>query len=514
VQVRAEIAPGASFRADFFIGPTSGPEHARELLAGLDAGAVDAALAGQIEIERERALKFRIDTGNADLDALVNDFSKKQMVSYLIDKSGFRDNLQNDMGLAMCDYPVVRANLLRALASQKADGDVPHGFRPLNPLPYADKPCWALHCVPWILKESGDMALLDVEVPYFRGEDRGTVWDHLLRAMRFLAGKTGAHGLCDQRFADWDDELEPSEKTGARESVMVTQQFCLGLLEMAELADLRGEGAVAAEARGLHAQFAKRLNEVAWDGEWFQRTLCEGGYTAGSRGNEEGKIYLYCQSWAVLSQSAPEERLRQCMAAADRMCEDEIGWSIVMPPYSKFDDRLGKASSNRPYSGTNGGAYCHAAGFHAVAHAMLGNCEEAWRVIRKVAPGSPWNPLSRSRAEPFSWTNCYEKAPERYGQACLPWRTGTASWFCMAIVEWILGARRNYGGLLIDPCLPREIRSAHVTRSFRGATFEIEIDNGEGRGRGVRSVTLDGQRLSSPVLPDLREGTHQVEVHI
>lgn len=73
--------------------------------------------------------------------------------------------------------------------------------------------------------------------------------------------------------ADWDDGLEPSEETGPRENAKVTQQFALGLLEIAELAKVRGDTAVEREARELHAEFSRRLNQVAWDGRWYQRTL-------------------------------------------------------------------------------------------------------------------------------------------------------------------------------------------------------------------------------------------------
>ena len=138
----------------------------------------------------------------------------------------------------------------------------------------------------------------------------------------------------------------------------------------------------------------------------------------------------------------------------------------------------------------------------------------AWRTLIKVAPDSPWNPISRSRAEPFAFNNCYDRIPEIYGRAQYPWRTGTAAWFSMALVEWMLGARRSYEGLLIDPCLSRKVPRARLVRSFRGARFEIELDNIEGRCRGTRSIMLDGKPVNGNVLPDLRSGTHRVSVVI
>lgn len=45
-------------------------------------------------------------------------------------------------------------------------------------------------------------------VPYFKSNESCSVWDHELRAMRFLANDLGKNGLCDQHHADWNDGLE------------------------------------------------------------------------------------------------------------------------------------------------------------------------------------------------------------------------------------------------------------------------------------------------------------------
>lgn len=511
VQVRLVIPAKGEARVDFLLGQAANPQEIASLLARTSPESLDAACREQDQIESKRADAFTIDTGFGLQDAVINHFVKKQMVSYLINKSGFRDNLQNDLGVSLFEYPLVRANLLRALASQYPNGSVPHGFRPFNLHQYSDKPAWMLHCVPWVIQESGDFSLLDEVVGYYESPLRETVWQHMLRSMRFLVKDTGANGLCDQHFADWNDGLEPSEETGARESVMVTQQLCLGLLELAELARRRGESEVEEECRGWHAEFTRRLNSVAWDGEWYRRTLTESGYILGSAQNPEGRIFLNTQSWAILSQTAPAERARQCMDAVDRLVETPFGFAICEPPFTRFDQRIGKFSASRPFYAENGGCYNHAAGFKTVADCMLGRAEQAWRTVRKVMPDSPWNPVANSWMEPFSFTNCFSRTPEWPGMSMYAWRTGTAAWFTVALVEWILGARRHYDGLLIDPCLSREIPRARLRRTFRDTVFMIEIDNSSGRGRGVRELRVDGRLVTERILP-ATGGRHRVQV--
>ncbi|MGF1484350.1 MAG: GH36-type glycosyl hydrolase domain-containing protein [Opitutales bacterium] len=512
VQAKVKIAPGATARVDFLLGPCASKEAVTSLLDETSPEAIEGWVEEQKQQELAWAGQYTVSIGQPHTEALINQWSKHQMVSYLINKSGFRDNLQNDMGVALFDYPMARANLLRALSSQYADGSVPHGFRPLNDKTYSDKPAWILQSVPALIRESGEFSLLDEEVPYYRSNEKGSIWDHMLRAMRYLANDTGENGLCDQHFADWNDGLEPSEETGARESVMVTQQLAFGLLEVQELARRRGDAAIEKEAAEWHAHFSKVLNDVAWDGRWYRRTLCGSGFVVGSDANEEAKIFVNPQSWAVLSQTAINGRAAQCMEAVDERIECDVGFSICAPPFTQFDQRIGKFSASRPGWAENGGCYNHAAGFKGVADCMLGRAAQAWRTFVKVAPDSLENPVSQSGTEPFSFTNCYMTLEETYGKAHYPWRTGTCSWFNLLLVEWILGARRHYDGLLIDPCLSREVPTAGIVRTFRGARYEIEIDNTAGNEKGVRELTLNGSKVEGPPILKESSGTHQVKV--
>jgi cellobiose phosphorylase len=514
VQVTVEVPPRGTGRADFLIGQAASPDEVKALRRALTPEKLDAMCREQMDIERERSKAFRTDTGHPTYDALMNHFVKKQLYSYLINKSGFRDNLQTDNAIALFDYGVAEGNLLRALASQYASGAVPHGFRPLNRLQYSDKPAWIMLTVPGLLKESGDVSLLEKEVPYFESDQTGSVWDHVLRAMRFLAADLGAHGLCNQHHADWNDGLEATAESGERESVMVTQQLCYGLREVEEIARLLGETAVEEECRGLYGQFAKRLNEVAWDGEWYVRTICGDGYRIGSKANKEGKIFLNTQSWAVLSGIAPPERAALCMKGVDEHCMTEVGYRICNPPFSEFDPRVGRMSNSIPGHVENGGCYCHAAGFKGVADCILGRAEEAWETFVKTAPDNPKDPIGVSLVEPFSFTNSYSMCEYVYGRSGYPWRTGTAGWMTVLMIEWILGARRSHEGLLIDPCLTRTVPHARVTRRFRGAVYEIELDNSAGRCKGAASISVDGKGIEGNVLPVLGEGTHRVEVII
>ncbi len=514
VQVSAEIPAHGAYRADFLLGQTTGPDDVKRVLGEVSEEAIDAMCQAQVDAEHRRATMFTVDVGNESYNALMNDFVKKQLYSYVINKSGFRDNMQLDNALCMVDYAAAEDNLLRALSSQYANGSVPHGFRPLNRLQYADKPAWTMLTIPGLVFESGDLSLLEKQAPYFESSDKGTVWDHMLRAMRFLAEDTGVHGLCNQHHADWNDGLEATKESGERESVMVTEQLCYGLRNVEALAERTGDTAVAQEAHQLYETFAKRLNEIAWDGEWYVRTICGDGYKIGSKDNKDGKIFLNTQSWAVLSGIADEQRANLCMGSVDTLIESPLGYRICSPGFSSYDPRVGRMSNSMPGHVENGGCYCHAAGFKGVADCVLGRAEEAWRTFVKTAPDNPDNPVAQSQMEPFSFTNSFSQVEWVYGRSGYPWRTGTAAWFTVLLVEWILGARRHMDGLLIDPCLSASISNASIRRAFRGAVYDIRLDNSAGRCKGATEITLDGQKVDGNLLPVLDGGVHTVEVVI
>lgn len=512
VQARLNLAPGESRRLDFVVGHAPTPGAAIALRAELTPDRIDALLAEYAARECRLAEAYTVETGHPNLDALINGFVKKQHLAYLVNKSGFRDNVQVCLALAMADEELAATALLRALSHQYAAGWAPHGFRPPSAKQCSDEPVWILQAVPWHIQQTGDFSFLQRQIPFLDDPAPATVWEHVLRAMRWLVNDTRVHGLCDLRSGDWNDGLSPRGDHGGRESVMVTQQLCFGLLEVAALADRIGETAVAVECRAHHAEFARRINEHAWDGEWYRRILCDDGSCVGSAQNEEGRIFINSQSWAVLGRAAPPDRAVRCMDSLEKHLGLDIGYRVVAPPFTKFDPKVGGSTTVFPGMIENGGCYNHAAGFKGVADCLLGRAEEAWKTFRKVAPDNPDNPVARSHAEPFAFSNLFIADRYRYGRSLYAWNTGTGAWFAILLVEYILGVRRSYDGLLIDPCLTVEIPQARVVRKFRGATFDIRIDNTAGRRTGVRSLVCDGVTVRGNILPDFHEGCHTVEV--
>jgi len=86
----------------------------------------------------------------------------------------------------------------------------------------------------------------------------------------------------------------------------------------------------------------------------------------------------------------------------------------------------------------------------------------------------------RYKAEPYVYaSNIFGPESDKFGLANVSWLTGTAAWMYIAVTQYMLGIRAKWDGLEIDPCLPKELLPAKVTRVFRGKKYNITITKNE-----------------------------------
>jgi N,N'-diacetylchitobiose phosphorylase len=81
-----------------------------------------------------------------------------------------------------------------------------------------------------------------------------------------------------------------------------------------------------------------------------------------------------------------------------------------------------------------------------------------------------------------------------------------------AATRYILGIQIEFGGLVVDPCIPASWPGFHVSRQWRGATYEIEVRNPDGVEKGVKTVTVNGAPVAGPIPPQPEHTTNAVVV--
>jgi N,N'-diacetylchitobiose phosphorylase len=99
-----------------------------------------------------------------------------------------------------------------------------------------------------------------------------------------------------------------------------------------------------------------------------------------------------------------------------------------------------------------------------------------------------------------------------HGRARHPWLTGSGGWAYYAATHWMLGIRPEHTGLVIDPCIPRAWKGFRVSRQWRGATYDITVENPDGVQKGVKRITMNGREIQSPVPPQKAGSTNTVRV--
>jgi cellobiose phosphorylase len=80
-------------------------------------------------------------------------------------------------------------------------------------------------------------------------------------------------------------------------------------------------------------------------------------------------------------------------------------------------------------------------------------------------------------------------------------------------MEAILGVRVRGDELQFDPCIPAHWPGFELAYRFRSATYHVQVDNSAGAGRGVRSVTADGQPAAGRRVP-LRDDRQVHEIRV
>ena len=126
----------------------------------------------------------------------------------------------------------------------------------------------------------------------------------------------------------------------------------------------------------------------------------------------------------------------------------------------------------------NAGIFCHNNPWVIIAETRLNRGEKAFNYYKNITPAYREEISDVHRLEPYVYAQMIAgDDSKRHGEAKNSWLTGTAAWSYVAVTQHILGIRPDFDGLVIDPCLPKELKTVQIKRVFRGVSYEITIDN-------------------------------------
>ena len=547
---RLTIAPGEEVRLVFMLGV--GPRaKGREIRAKYsDVAAVDRAFDALRHYWNDKLAVFQCETPHAGLDTMINTWTLYQAETCVVWSRfasfievggrtglGYRDTSQDVMSVVHTNPAKCRQRIIELLQGQVSQGYGLHLFDPdwfdpekqnapkfksptVTPTPdrkslihgladvCSDDALWLVPSVCEYVKEAGDIALFDQEVPF---ADAGTasVYEHLKRALDFSAEQVGPTGICKGLRADWNDCLN----LGGGESAMVSFLHHWALRAFVEAAEFLGRTEDARKYCLLAEKVRAACEKELWDGEWYIRGITAKGVKIGTQANDEGKIFIESNTWAVVSDAASPERARLAMDGVDRHLYSPYGIHLLWPAFSKPNDDIGFVA--RVYKGIkeNGAIFSHPNPWAVIAECKLGRGSRAMKFYDSLLPCNQNDRIEIREAEPYSYCQfVMGRDHTAHGRARHPWLTGSGGWNYTAVTRWILGVRLTFEGMIVDPCVPADWKQFQVTRQWRGATFRIAVSNLEGVEKGVKSVSLDGVQVAGAIPPQAAGSTHEVEV--
>ncbi len=386
---------------------------------------------------------------------------------------GFRDQLQDAVGIILENPHECRMHIIRAAGAQFKEGDVMHWWHKL-PLKkttgirtrISDDPLWLVYAVCEYVEKTGDSSVLDVNVSYsagitlsdnerdrcgevYRTACRESVYYHCVRAIEYVLSKTGKHGLLLIGTGDWNDGFSNLGEKGTGESVWLSEFCVLVLKRFSKLCSSRNPD----HANNL-LERAKELEAaitVSGKGEkWYLRAYSDNGTVIGDEGSVSCKLDSISQSFAQFSELPDKELTKSAlMEAYLKLADTENG--VIRLFYPSFSDdargEVGYVASYPDGIRENGGQYTHAAIWLGMACIEAGLTDEGFKILKALNPilRSENGGYTRYKTEPYyicgdvySNKNCYSRG----GWSIY---TGSAAWYYRAITEDILGLKLESG---------------------------------------------------------------------
>jgi cellobiose phosphorylase len=548
--VEVELAPGEERAIVFVLGYVENPRdqkwekpgvinktRAKELIERFSTPEQVKAAHGRIKSYWQELLSgFQLKSSDEKLDRMVNIWNQYQcMVTFNMSRSasyfesgigrgmGFRDSNQDLLGFVHLVPERARERIIDIASTQFADGSAYHQYQPLTKRGnndigsgFNDDPLWLILGVAAYIKETGDWAILDEQVPFDNDpNNKASLLEHLKRSFDHVGNNLGPHGLPLIGRADWNDCLnlncfsetpdESYQTTGNRtgrtaESIFIAGMFVYIGPEYAALCEKKGLKDEARRAREEVGKMEKIVLQHGWDGDWFLRAYDFFGNKVGSKECEDGQIFIEPQGFCVMAGIGVKTgEAKRALDAVKERLDTPYGIVLQNPAYKEYHVELGEISSYPPGYKENAGIFCHNNPWVIIAETVIGRADRAFEYYKKIAPAYLEDISEIHRLEPYIYAQMIAgKDAVRPGEAKNSWLTGTAAWNFVTASQHLVGVKPEYEGLSVKPCLPKDIAEFTVQRKCRGATYQIRVKNSGG---STPKLTVNGKAVSGDLVP-------------
>lgn len=526
-----ELAPGESKRFTYILGQKPEKE-AQKILARYEKdGVVEEELAVLKKYWHSKLDNLQVCTPDENFNNMVNvwnayncfiTFTWSRAASFqycgLRNGFGYRDTVQDIQGIIHL-APEMAADQIRfMLSAQVTNGaglplvkythnpghedtpdDASYVKETGHPSYRADDALWLFPTVYKYISESGNIAFLDEEIWYANNGEKGTVYDHLKRAIAFSMNNLGNHGMPAGLHADWNDCVRLGKKG---ESTFVAFQLVYAVKILRKYAVLKNDTEYIAYLDSVNAKMEEILSDC-WNEDRYIRGYKEDGEVIGKRTDPEASMWLNPQSWSVIADFGTKEKQELAMDSVARELNTPYGAMVMYPAYENhaFDGAL-MVCFNKCVK-ENAGIFSQPQGWLILAEAKLGHGNRAFQYWTEAAPASYNDRIEVRNLEPYVFGQFVEGKDSPFaGRAHVHWLTGTASTVMVGTTEGILGLNPEADGIVIDPSIPSAWKNYTMRKVFRGKVLNVTVNNPNGSEHGVKSVIVNGVKIDGKLIRD------------
>ena len=525
------LQPGESKRFTFVLGQKPAAK-AAEIIARYEAdGVCEKELAELKEYWHAKINNLQVHTPDENFNNMVNvwnayncfiTFTWSRAASFqycgLRNGFGYRDTVQDIQGIIPL-APEMAADQIRfMLSAQVTNGaglplvkythnpghedtpdDASYVKETGHPSYRADDALWLFPTVYKYISESGNIDFLDEEIYYANDMQKGTVYDHLKRAIAFSMNNLGNHGMPAGLHADWNDCVRLGKKG---ESTFVAFQLVYAVKILRKYAVIKNDTAYIEYLDGVNAKMEEIL-KACWNEDRYIRGYKEDGEVIGQRTDPEASMWLNPQSWSVIADFGTKEQQEKAMDSVERELNTPYGAMVMYPAYEKhaFDGAL-MVCFNKCVK-ENAGIFSQPQGWLILAEAKLGHGNRAYKYWTEAAPATYNADADHRELEPYVFGQFVEGKDSPFaGRAHVHWLTGTASTVMVGTTEGILGLNPEADGIVIDPSIPSEWKSYTMRKVFRGKVLNVTVNNPNGSEHGVKRVIVNGNAIDGLLIRD------------
>ena len=447
---------------------------------------------------------------------------------------GYRDQLQDSMNISLVDQEYAKKQIITNAKHQFIKGDVLHWWHEQNRFglrsKYKDDFLWLVYATINYIKTTKDYKILEELVPYIQGEElseyehekgiiftytdeKETLLNHCLKSLDFSMNALGKHGLPLMGGGDWNDGMNKVGVKGKGESVWIGMFLHLIIKDFVILMNEYDSNFNTEKYTEFNNKLKNNLNKKAWDKDYYLRAYFDNGDKMGSHENDECKIDLISQSFAILSEIIPSERIDSVIQNVEEQLVDKDNKIIKLltPPFKKSLNNPGYIMSYPKGIRENGGQYTHATSWYIMALIKLGMYDKAFEYFQMI------NPVNRSKTKEeidLYKVEPYVIAADIYSSEIYPkrggwtWYTGSAAWHYNVGIKEILGFEKQGDKLIINPHVPKSWNSYKMVYHYEDTTYNIEVEKGN-----TYEVEIDNKKITTKEITLVNDKTtHNIKI--